>query len=644
MFRKGLKVFLISLITSVSLGAILGAIFGFASIKHDKTLIFGNFGEYESPELQTQISNEISNQYHGVSVQYTYYNLNNQLPAMYENNQLSIGVPTDYEAAELISLGLIKPLDYAIFNTNGMKLGYYLNKQYVPIENGILPIQVNLAQENKQFNVPYTLNGIKGINYSMQEAYKTEYKYSICNLLSPNVICDITQIYLHCDFNNIKHIDIFNYDLPYFFQNYIFAYSTYGYKQSSNNQYNLSNLSSSQSWKQIMSDIQNNNWFHSYLNKPKVGMVTSPQSVYSVAASIEYDNDNEVPITNPIDTNSSIKSMTNTFSYFTRYLSKKYLGSNPIYRSQSSAGIINELDNGQIHGGFCYNGDALYTAMGGNYGNSLTNKQWDALMPNTFHVVHPKYTMIALDTVGINRSLPNNLLYIAYKFLYDLCLNGADANPSFDGYNEQFAINANHDNVNYTNSYEYLLTNFQNNNQLINLIKGQNENISCPFYYWSKATNINNNNDPWKNYSTQVQNEQNFIGSINNNGIYKYGIMQNFSYNLYVSPFLNINNFASEIITKLGANLTQGTAGMNWFTTQTSYPFPSNTSLTTYNQFNNWFENIYTINPSNYIYTIPNNINFTITPNTCVELPLTKIQISNQAIAFNDVMYQDFSN
>ena len=39
--------------------------------------------------------------------------------------------------------------------------------------------------------------------------------------------------------------------------------------------------------------------------------------------------------------------------------------------------------------------------------------------------------------------------------------------------------------------------------------------------------------------------------------------MQNFSYNLYVSPFLNINNFASEIITKLGANLTQGTAGMN---------------------------------------------------------------------------------
>ncbi|MBQ5543439.1 MAG: hypothetical protein IIT97_00660, partial [Mycoplasmataceae bacterium] len=89
MFRKGLKVFLISLITSISLGAILGAIFGFASIKHDKTLIFGNFGEYESPELQTQISNEISNQYHGVSVQYTYYNLNNQLPAMYENNQLS---------------------------------------------------------------------------------------------------------------------------------------------------------------------------------------------------------------------------------------------------------------------------------------------------------------------------------------------------------------------------------------------------------------------------------------------------------------------------------------------------------------------------------------------------------------------------
>ena len=46
---------------------------------------------------------------------------------------------------------------------------------------------------------------------------------------------------------SIKHIDIFNYDLPYFFQNYIFAYSTYGYKQNSNNQYNLSNFSSSQS-------------------------------------------------------------------------------------------------------------------------------------------------------------------------------------------------------------------------------------------------------------------------------------------------------------------------------------------------------------------------------------------------------------
>ncbi|MBR4486357.1 hypothetical protein IKS57_03225 [bacterium] len=104
-------------------------------------------------------------------------------------------------------------------------------------------------------------------------------------------------------------------------------------------------------------------------------MVTSPQSVYSVAASIEYGNDNEVPITNPVNSNSSISSMQNTFTYFTKYLSKKYLGVNPIYRSQSSAGIINELDNGQLHGGFCYNGDALYTAMGGNYANSLTQKQ-----------------------------------------------------------------------------------------------------------------------------------------------------------------------------------------------------------------------------------------------------------------------------
>ena len=644
MLRKGIKVFLISLVACIGLTGILAAIFAVASIKHDKTLIFGNFAEYESPELETKIANELGNEYHGVSVQYTYYNLNNQLPAMYENNQLSIGVPTDYEAAELISLGLIKPLDYAIFNTHGMKLGYYLNNEYVPIENGILPIQVNLAQQNKQYHIPYTLNGINGVKLSIQEAYKTEYKYSICNLLSPNVICDITQIYLHCDFNNIKHIDIFDYDLPYFFQNYIFAYSTYGYKANNKKQYTLNNLSKNQSWTKIMNTIKNNAWFHSVANKPKVGMVTSPQSVYSVAASIEYGNDNEVPITNPVNSNSSISSMQNTFTYFTKYLSKKYLGVNPIYRSQSSAGIINELDNGQLHGGFCYNGDALYTAMGGNYANSLTQKQWDALMPNTFHIVHPKYTMIALDTVGINQSLPNNLLYVAYKFLYDLCLYGSDANPSFNGYNEQFAINANNDNVNYTNSYDYLLTNFQNNQQLINLIKGEDENISCPFYYWSKAVNINNNNDPWKSYDTQTQDEKNFIGSINSNGIYKYGTMQNFSYNLYVSPFLNINNFASEVITKLGANLTQGNAGMNWFTTQTSYSFPTNTSLTTYNQFNNWFENIYTINPSNYIYTIPKNINFEITPNTCVELPLTKIQISNQAIAFNDVMYQDFSD
>lgn len=615
---------------------ILGLVFGLASVKSDKTLIFGNFAEYESPSLQEKITSEIEDENPGVNVQYTYYNLNNQLPALYENKQITIGVPTDYEAAQLISLGLIKPLNYSLFNTNGMHLGYYLNGKYVPIENGILPLQVNLQQQDPQYNVPYTLDG-SGQTYSQSEAYQTEYKYSICNLLSPGIICDISQIYLHCDFNGMTHINIFNYDLPYFFQNYTFAYTTNGVTSNSELAM-LNSLNTPQTWNQILPVLKNVKWFNSVKARPKIGIVGSPQSVYSLAACLQ-DNSNGVPITNPDPNNSTIKEMENTYGAFTSYLSKKNLGSNPVYNSASSAGIINELDNGQLHGGFCYNGDALYTAMGGNYATTLTSSQWQALTPSTFHVVHPKYTMIALDTVGISKYLSNNLILPTYEFMYDLCLDGADASPTFSGYNEPTSKDASGNQINYANTYTYLLSSYQDNPQLINLITGSNETHSCPFYYWSQATNANNNNNPWMPNS---DNATNFIGSMNSDGQYQYGTMQNFSYNLYVSPWLSINNFVGEIMTSKGAQAMNASPGMNWFTTQTAYPFSNN--QTNFNAFNSWFENIYTINPSNYVYAIPKNINFVITRNTCVELPLNKYQISNQAIAFNDSMYQDFGN
>ncbi|MBP5783583.1 hypothetical protein J6W32_03205 [bacterium] len=108
--------------------------------------------------------------------------------------------------------------------------------------------------------------------------------------------------------------------------------------------------------------------------RPKIGIVGSPQSVYSLAACLQNNTDS-VPITNPDPNNSTIREMESTYGAFTNYLSKANLGSNPVYNSASSAGIINELDNGQLHGGFCYNGDALYTAMGGNYATTLTSSQ-----------------------------------------------------------------------------------------------------------------------------------------------------------------------------------------------------------------------------------------------------------------------------
>ena len=78
-------------------------------------------------------------------------------------------------------------------------------------------------------------------------------------------------------------------------------------------------------------------------------MVTSPQSVYSLASCVQDTSDN-VPITNPSSNNSTIKEMEHTYGAFTSYLSKANLGSNPVYNSASSAGIINELDKLALFG------------------------------------------------------------------------------------------------------------------------------------------------------------------------------------------------------------------------------------------------------------------------------------------------------
>ncbi len=241
--------------------------------------------------------------------------------------------------------------------------------------------------------------------------------------------------------------NLLNYGIPYFLQDYIFAYRGDA----------ITELDNSSNWKELIDNLSKEGIKQRFAatKYPEIFAVEDPRSFLSIANNIYVEeNPGKVPSYNFDDI---VNRYTNLADRFNK-ISNNVMALNP-----DANVILNKLATEQVQGAFCFNGDALFATFGGDEGDEAT--------PDNFHVVKPTDTIAALDMFTINSNLSGEKLDKAYGVLGQLCLGiyqGEDGNNVYPGsasYDpEQSWTYQNFDYVNYTAPLkvinEYIVNNY----------------------------------------------------------------------------------------------------------------------------------------------------------------------------------------
>lgn len=328
-------------------------------------LVFGNFESYMSPDLQNELQDKYSN------LSFDYYSSNENMISNFKNGTYTIGVPSTYALIELAKSNQIQKIDWSRF---GLHVPGDPTKQITTATDAL-----SLFSEPVQ---------------NILQGYKTS--FGIDNLLE--------------------------YSVPYFFQDYIFAYR--GPKIDE-----FSDPLNPPTWSNILDYVGTH---PERFNNGRFGAVEDERSLFSVAKLIK--NVEESTPGAPISVNPKINdpkpSIDDYISVFENLSSGNRinaitLGDNPvpIFLNSDSNAILNRLALGTLNGAMLYNGDAIFSALGGDV-VSDTKPTGD-----NFHIVTPKYTPLALDLMVINKTTTENnpaLLDESYQIIKKVGLENSD--------------------------------------------------------------------------------------------------------------------------------------------------------------------------------------------------------------------------
>lgn len=328
-------------------------------------LVFGNFESYMSPDLQNELQDKYSN------LSFDYYSSNENMISNFKNGTYTIGVPSTYALIELAKSNQIQKIDWSRF---GLHMPDDPTKQITTATDAL-----SLFSEPVQ---------------NILQGYKTS--FGIDNLLE--------------------------YSVPYFFQDYIFAYR--GPKIDE-----FSDPLNPPTWSNILDYVGTH---PERFNNGRFGAVEDERSLFSVAKLIKNVEESTpgAPISvNPKinDPKPSIDDYINVFENLSsgNRINATTLGDNPvpIFLNSDSNAILNRLALGTLNGAMLYNGDAIFSALGGDV-VSDTKPTGD-----NFHIVTPKYTPLALDLMVINKTTTENnpaLLDESYQIIKKVGLENSD--------------------------------------------------------------------------------------------------------------------------------------------------------------------------------------------------------------------------
>lgn len=208
-----------------------------------------------------------------------------------------------------------------------------------------------------------------------------------------------------------------DYGIPYFLQDFIFAYRGE----------QIPEISNASTWAEAIDLISTNDRFKPKNNKPNLMAIDDARTMFSIPSLISTNN------VNPKN-NESIGSLSDKYYKLSSKINN--LGNNVMKLNTDANAVLNDLATNSVNGAFLFNGDALYASYGGDDGVSIDEQD--------FHIVKPSDTLVALDLFVFNKNMKSDKLDKAYKVVNELCLSFDTSDP------ENSLIYENFDYVNYT--------------------------------------------------------------------------------------------------------------------------------------------------------------------------------------------------
>ena len=400
-------------------GGVISLPFSLLSI-NSNSIVIGNFQSYMSPTLM----NSLNKEYH---INWQYYSSNAEIPTYIQNKTLDIAIATNNMVGQLIVQDSIQKIEWERFNIT-------------------------------------TPSGTIVKNYHDLKEIVTPATWSLCEIIGQLIGIE----------------NLLEYCIPYFSQDLVFGYNG----PIITDIHSKPNCNFNDIFSYITdTSIPNNRFLE---NNSSVMMIKDARTVFDICNLIDGKNinpQNAIISINNKNNNSSptIDEMNQIYNKIYNYYSG-ISNKNIITFNSDSNVVLNKFANNEINGAFFYNGDAIYSLMGGDsisISDEYTDKQIDEWTKNK-HVIIPEQNFIAMDAFVINKTLDSSKKDQVYNIIKSISLDFDNMfNVDQEG-NYLSMTMQNFDYINYTpcysQLYDYVITTyfkecFPNNPNLSSLLE-----------------------------------------------------------------------------------------------------------------------------------------------------------------------------
>ena len=377
-------------------GGVISLPFSLLSVSSN-SIVIGNFQSYMSPTLMNSLNKNYD-------INWQYYSSNAEIPTYIQNKTLDIAIATNNMVGQLIVQDSIQKIEWERFN--------------ITTPSGTI---VKKYQDLKEIVTPAT--------------------WSLCEIIGQLIGID----------------NLLEYCIPYFSQDLVFGYNgpiiTDLHSKPNCNFKNIFSYITDTS-------IPNNRFLK---NNSSVMMIKDARTVFDICNLINGKNINPQNAIISIDNKNNNSSPTidemnevynSIYNYYSGISNKNII----TFNSDSNV-VLNKFANNEINGAFFYNGDAIYSLMGGDsisisdeYNAKQINDEWI----NNKHVIIPEQNFIAMDAFVINKTLDSSKKDQVYNIIKSISLDFDNMfNVDQEG-NYLSMTMQNFDYINYTPCYSQL--------------------------------------------------------------------------------------------------------------------------------------------------------------------------------------------